>query len=285
MGTTFAILSGIVLFALFGKQYRGGPENLSLKPRKRSIRAKWKGAGAPPAEFKTPKYKIGQKVTIRSPHEKDQFEGKTATVTERIYYEVVEADPSGTLLPVPGAETWGYVVDLMFDGLPLNVAETSLVPEGGAAAGDDSYLCGDLPIDRILSPASAGSGDAESGYSWKKFGRALKKAAKWAYKNKYVKWAAVAAASTAMNIVAPGSGVALLAAVAIVDKATSKDKKVAAPALQKIQEIKDKADAGDPRAKEALSTLTLVREGQKEAVKEGRATEPEPLPDLKAAEE
>jgi hypothetical protein len=138
MGTTFAILSGIVLFALLGKQYRGGPENLSTKPRKRSIRAKWKGAGEPPAEFKVPKYKVGQKVTIRSPHEKDQFEGKTATVTERIYYEVVEADPSGTLLPVPGAETWGYVVDLMFDGLPLNVAETSLVPGGGAVAGDDT---------------------------------------------------------------------------------------------------------------------------------------------------
>jgi hypothetical protein len=283
MGTTFAILSGIVLFALLGKQYRGGPENLSTKPRKRSIRAKWKGTGAPSSEFKVPKYKVGQKVTIRSPHEKDQFEGKTVTITERIYYEVVEADPSGTLLPVPGAESWGYVVDLMFDGLPLNVAETSLVPEGGAAAGDDSYLCGDLPIDRILAPGSAGSGDAEAGYSWKKFGRALKKAAKWVYKNKYIRLAAVAAASTAMNIVAPGSGVALLAAVAIVDKATHKDKKIAAPALQKIQEIKDKADAGDPKAKEALSTLTLVREGQKEAVKEGRATEPEPLPDLKAA--
>jgi len=137
MGTTFAILAGLALFALFAKQYHGGPENLSIKPRKRSIRAKWKGAGEPPAEFKPPKYKVGQKVAIRSPHEKDQFEGKVVTITERIYYEVVEADPSGTMLPVPGAETWGYVVDLTFDGLPLNVAETSLVPEGTAVSGEE----------------------------------------------------------------------------------------------------------------------------------------------------
>ena len=354
MGTTFAILSGIVLFALLGKQYRGGPENLSTKPRKRSIRAKWKGAGEPPAEFKTPKYKVGQKVTIRSPHEKDQFEGKTVTITERIYYEVVEADPSGTLLPVPGAETWGYVVDLTFDGMPLNVAETSLVPGSGAVAGDDTdwifqveylkqvwpliegsrastatlrkamkiaaaldgnitftqqgnpedialvtemlthlrqnvaagddatYLCGDLPIDRILAPSSAGSGDAEFGYSWKKFGRALKKAAKWCWKNKYVRYG-LAAAAQALNVVAPGAGVALGAAILVVDKATSKDKKVAEPELKKIQDIKDKADAGDPKAKDALATLTIVREAQKEAAKEGTPTDPEPIPDLKAA--
>jgi hypothetical protein len=284
MSTTFAILAGIVLLALFAPKRGTTTEVTSLR---RGLRVKWRGTTGWPSDAPVPRFRAGQKVTIKDPDEpKDSpVNGKTVTITEMVYSEVVGVKADGSMVPLGMPGSWGYVVDLKIDGQEVRVSETSLVPEGAAVSGAEEmdYLCGDLPIDRIL--ASGMVTTVELGYSWKKFGRALKRAAKWCWKNKYVKWAAVAAASTAMNIVAPGSGVALLAAVAIVDKATHKDKKIAAPALQKIQEIKDKADAGDPKAKEALSTLTLVREGQKEAAKEGPIAEAEPLPDLKAEEE
>lgn len=280
----FAITAGVVLFALFAPK-RGQVIEV-LPSGRRGLRVKWQGATGWPAGIPAPKFKVGQRVTIRNPADQGPdpaVEGKTAAILELVYSErgeqrgdawVWEGKPGG----------WGYVLDLKVADQPVRVAETSLVPEGTkVGAGDDAeWLCGDLPLDRILASGVAGSGDAAAGYSWKKFGRALKKAAKWCWKNKWVKYG-IAAAAQALNVVAPGAGVALGAAILIVDKATSKDKKTAEPELQKVQEIRNQADAGDPKAKEALETLTIVRDAQKEAAKEGinpPGAKAEPLPDL-----
>lgn len=111
-----------------------GPRSVvttSVKVR-RGVRPRWRGAGTPPAGLTpAPKYKVGDRLVIRNPVEKgvepDKLvEGKTVTVMEAISYEVVGYKPDGGVVVLPDPGSWGYVTDMVIDGQPVIVAETSL---------------------------------------------------------------------------------------------------------------------------------------------------------------
>lgn len=97
---------------------------------RRGVREKWRGSvyPPPPALDPRPKYKPGQPVTINDKDEPagSPVQGKTVAVKELIYYEPVQYGPDGAATPLPERGSWGYVVDLVIDGQPVIVAETSL---------------------------------------------------------------------------------------------------------------------------------------------------------------
>ena len=100
---------------------------------RRGYRVKWRGAGQPPKGLTpAPKFKVGDKVTIRVPAEPGVepdplVEGKQVLVMELIYSERVAYGAGGavTVLPEPGA--WSYRTSLVIAEQPVEVAETSLV--------------------------------------------------------------------------------------------------------------------------------------------------------------
>jgi len=117
-----------------GAQPAPGPRSVvtaSVKVR-RGVRPKWKGTAVPPPELDPrPKYKPGQRVTIRNPEEPGvtpdtAVEGKTVTVKELIFYEPVAYGPGGVATPLPERGSWGYLTDLVIGDQPVTVAETSL---------------------------------------------------------------------------------------------------------------------------------------------------------------
>lgn len=138
MGTSVVILAAVVLFALFAPKRGRVTEVTNLR---RGLREKWRGVKDWPTGIQAPKFKAGQKVTVRIPPEPSvepdkEVEGKTATVVELVYSEVVEVKPDGTQVTVAGPGKWAYVLDLKVADQPVRVDESSLVPEGTAAAGD-----------------------------------------------------------------------------------------------------------------------------------------------------